>query len=256
MTTCKNCAHEFEGKYCSECGQKASTKRFSTRILFSQLIDKLLPVDRGILFTSWHLVTRPGKMLRDYLDGKRMNYTKPLQFLLFMVALSLIFFHRAEENFMKGFQAGVGDGNGAKWGQQLGALISENMTLLVVGMVPFTAWMARLFFRKSDVNYAEHTVVNSYLVAGSTLLGIPVMIVLDLLNMESLGEGAMSLYFLIYIGYFIWGYIGLFRERSPWNTGFKTLMAVSIGYLLYVVALMIVAVAGIVIYFLIFGKPK
>ncbi len=38
MTVCKNCALEFEGKYCPECGQKASTKRFTTRILLKDAI--------------------------------------------------------------------------------------------------------------------------------------------------------------------------------------------------------------------------
>ena len=82
MTNCKNCTLEFDSKYCPACGQKASTKRFSTRILFSQFLDKILPLDRGVIFTARRLLTHPGQMLREYLDGKRVGYTEPFQFLL------------------------------------------------------------------------------------------------------------------------------------------------------------------------------
>lgn len=258
MTTCKNCAKEFEGNYCPECGQKASTKRFSTKILFSELVDKVLPIDRGVLYTSWHMLTRPGQTLRDYLDGKRAKLTKPFQFLLIMVALSLIFF--SQDEFKQGMQAGYSSTGNPKsetakaFSQQSMQWITDNMTALIVGIIPFMALVAHWFFRKRDLNLAEHVVVSCYLVAGSTLVGMPIMLALRLMGQNAFSPSMSSLFGLIYIAFGIWGYVSLFKGYKAWNTGFKAALVILLGYLLYFVVMIVLLVILILCYILLFGK--
>lgn len=103
MTTCKNCGTEFEGKYCPRCGQKASTRRIVTRDLFTDLIKKLIPWDKGFLFTLRRLMTSPGRMVRDYLDGHRVDYSKPLSFLFLVTAIVLFAFD--QDLFMRSMES-------------------------------------------------------------------------------------------------------------------------------------------------------
>ena len=264
MTDCKNCATAFEGNYCPECGQKASTKRFSTKILFSELIDKLLPIDRGILYSSWLMLTRPGSTIRDYLNGKRAKLTKPFQFLLIMVAISLIFF--SKEDFSKGMQAGMqvtsSDPEKARstaaqaFSQQWMQWISDNMTALIVGIIPFMALVARWFFRKRDLNLAEHVVVGCYLVGGSTLAGLPIMLAFRLMGKNAYSPEMSGFFGLIYVAFCAWGYISLFKEYKAWNTGFKALLVVILGYFLYILVMMIVLFAFVMVYIGFFEKGQ
>lgn len=259
MTTCKNCTSEFEGNYCSTCGQKASTKRFSTKILLSELIDKIFPLDRGVLFTARQLLTRPGLMLREYLDGKRAAFTKPIQFLLVMVAISLIFF--TPDELQQGFQQGFYNNNSdqaakEELGKKMSQWISANMTALIVGIIPFMALVARWVFRKRPVNYAEHFVVNCYLIGGSTLMGMPLMLFSKLTGQNTYGPLMSSLYGCVYLGYCTWGYIGLFKGYNAWNTGIKGGLVVILGYLLYILVAMIIGVIAVLVYFSIVGIPK
>jgi hypothetical protein len=258
MTTCKNCSQTFEGNYCPQCGQKASTKRFSTRILFSELIDKIFPLDRGVLFTARHLLTRPGAMLRDYLDGKRAHFTKPIQFLLVMVAISLIFFSSdaMQQGFQDGFSNGSNDAAKNEFSQKMGQWISANMTALIVGILPFMALVARWFFRKRGINYAEHFVVSCYLIGGSTLMGMPFMLVAKVSGLNIYSPKLSFLFGLIYVFYCVWGYISLFKTHSAWSTGLKGILVVLLGYLLYIFVAMVLGVLAALAYFSITGMPQ
>lgn len=260
MTVCKNCAFEFEGKYCSACGQKASTKRFSTRILFSQLMDKLLPLDRGVLHTAWHVLRKPGKMLRGYLAGKRVGYTKPLQFLFIVMAISLLFFSMDE--FKKGMAKGMGDATAQAppnaealaIQQKMGDFITDHMTLLMLGMLPFLALVSRWFYRKHDVNYAEQFVLNSYLLAGCTIISMPFILALRLMNESSFSGYAMGLFMLFYVGYYAWAHISFYRERNRILNGLKGVFTFLLSYLLYILFAGIAGMIAVACYMLLFHK--
>lgn len=259
MMTCKNCSQTFEGKFCPECGQKASTKRFSSKILFSELIDKIFPLDRGVLFTAWHLITRPGAMLRDYLDGKRAHFTKPIQFLLVMVAISLIFLSPDEfqQGFQKGYNSTASGGAQDEFSQKIGQWITSNMTALIVGIIPFMALAARWFFRKRGINYAEHFVVNCYLIGGSTLMGMPLLLITKIMGQNPYSPMMSSVFGLVYILYCIWGYVGLFKTYNAWNTGIKGVFVVLLGYVLYVLVAGFLGIIVLLAYFSITGtSPK
>ena len=89
-TICKNCEAEYQGRFCPNCGQKAKTKRITFRQVMSDLRDQFWHFDKGFLFTIIALVKQPGHTIRDYLAGKRVNYVKPMKYLFWMAAVSII----------------------------------------------------------------------------------------------------------------------------------------------------------------------
>lgn len=90
---CKNCGieNDVNAKYCSECGQSLSVGRLQTKEFFAEIMSGLLRLNRGMLYTSWNLLIHPWKVIRDYIHGKRISYTPPVNLLiLLMFILALL----------------------------------------------------------------------------------------------------------------------------------------------------------------------
>src|SRR5881398_3548256 len=91
MSNCKNCGHVLNDKYCPHCGQSALTERFTGKHLLHEFIHGFYHVDHGIIYTTKALFLNPGKMLKDYLHGKRKDHFNPFTFILIISALLTIF---------------------------------------------------------------------------------------------------------------------------------------------------------------------
>lgn len=83
--TCKNCGMHFTGNFCPYCGQKSNTRRLTFLNMIEDAFALLTNLDNGILRTITELFWRPGYMIRDYIQGKRKGYMKPLS-LLFCIS--------------------------------------------------------------------------------------------------------------------------------------------------------------------------
>lgn len=83
---CLNCNNEFEGDYCPHCGQSAATRRFTIKNALTSTLEVWGMGNRSMPRTLWHLMTRPGNMIGDYLDGKRIPFFPPVK-MLFVLCL-------------------------------------------------------------------------------------------------------------------------------------------------------------------------
>lgn len=88
---CRNCDHplDLDDKYCSNCGQINSLKKLSLRDLFDEFFGNLVNYDSKLRQTLKALLLKPGKITREYIDGKYASYTNPFRFLL---SLCIIYF--------------------------------------------------------------------------------------------------------------------------------------------------------------------
>ncbi|WBL26525.1 DUF3667 domain-containing protein [Zunongwangia sp. HGR-M22] len=88
---CLNCGKtlEKEQKYCPECGQLNSTKKLALGDFFSEFFSGLFAYDSRFIRTMKILLFKPGKISKDYIEGKRMRYVNPYRFFL---TTSIIFF--------------------------------------------------------------------------------------------------------------------------------------------------------------------
>lgn len=89
--TCKNCENPIpeSGKFCPVCGQ--SVKEFSRPWLEAgrELVSELFDVDGRMLVSLRLLLTRPGFLSHEYINGRRTSYTSPVRMYL---VISLGFF--------------------------------------------------------------------------------------------------------------------------------------------------------------------
>ena len=91
-TKCLNCGTEFEGNFCPNCGQRADTKRFTIRFIFTNLLQAILSNDGGVWITLKSLFTRPGAMMVDILNGKRKSYFSPFPMLFLTLSMYVVIF--------------------------------------------------------------------------------------------------------------------------------------------------------------------
>ena len=88
---CANCGSTAVGRYCAECGQAAPTSSdYSFRAHAAEFFEQLTNLDGKIVRTLRTLLTRPGLLTADHLDGRRARYLRPLQ--LFILVNVLLFF--------------------------------------------------------------------------------------------------------------------------------------------------------------------
>ncbi|MFY0602846.1 MAG: DUF3667 domain-containing protein [Flavobacteriaceae bacterium] len=88
---CYNCGHPFSGheKFCPDCGQKNKRKKITFKSFLAEVFNGFISWDAKFWKTLIPLLTKPGKVSRDFIDGKRARYSNPFQFYL---TVSIVFF--------------------------------------------------------------------------------------------------------------------------------------------------------------------
>ncbi|WP_229445499.1 DUF3667 domain-containing protein [Massilia sp. Leaf139] len=86
---CPNCATRIAGKFCQGCGQPAHLHVPSAREFLHEFIAHYVAVEGKLWKSLGLLLFRPGRLTRDYIEGKRARYVEPLRLYL---SFSIIFF--------------------------------------------------------------------------------------------------------------------------------------------------------------------
>ena len=91
---CLNCGHplDISDKYCPNCSQANSTKKLTLKDFFDEFFSGLINYDSKLLKTLSALLLRPGRISKDYVNGKRVSYTNPFRFLLSLAFLYFLMF--------------------------------------------------------------------------------------------------------------------------------------------------------------------
>jgi hypothetical protein len=90
MLVCKSCKNVFSGNYCNECGEKVlkpADRSFKT--FLSNILIAITFADSKMIKTLWLVISKPGFISKEFSEGRRVNYLKPIS--LFFV-LNLIYF--------------------------------------------------------------------------------------------------------------------------------------------------------------------
>ena len=82
--TCANCGTALTGRYCAQCGQPAHVHR-SLLHMFEELLHGIFHFETKAWRTLPLLMFRPGRLTREYIDGKRARYVGPLPLFMFMM---------------------------------------------------------------------------------------------------------------------------------------------------------------------------
>lgn len=96
---CVNCGTHYRGNFCPACGQAAATGRLAVKDMLRSIFATLVAGDNVFFRTAAALLLRPGYMVRDYLYGRRARYFKPVQMLVRLVAVFVLFSYLFDRDY-------------------------------------------------------------------------------------------------------------------------------------------------------------
>ncbi len=206
---CLNCNSNIENKFCSTCGQKTSTHRFSLQHFFvHDFVHGVFHFDKGFPYTIKELFTRPGHSIREFIEGKRINHFNYFAFILVIIAISHYmgsFSHVNKHELYGSSYAGFQK------------VVKEYYKIVALAGIPLFALSSYLLFRRSKQNYTEHLVLNIYRLSAYLIMsGIFTLISLFYTNVSGLQILNRGLAFseVIYSSWFFYQYFSVFGYKK------------------------------------------
>ena len=219
--TCQNCDHEFTGRYCNQCGQRADTHKINWHYIWHEIPHSVWHLDSGILFTLRELITRPGYTIRDFLDGKRVKHYRPLALLLILGAILVFASHSLNVSFIESGQKAMGTSTPANaskgfatFQQNLNQFIEKNQTIISIAMIPLYAFWFWLLFRRRGYNYPEMLVTQTFIANFNFMASLIIVLLVWVLGGSvSAYRLALSLSVIVTVAYNAWVYMKLFKGK-------------------------------------------
>lgn len=176
---CLNCSQPLDQQaaYCPACGQKTAIHRISFHELWHDVVHYFTHADKGIFHLFFQLAKQPGVAAREYIQGKRSKYFKPLNFWLIVAGL-LVFvtgiFYKPNDKRSQAMEQAAQRIQDPVKKQQLLAMATRTRTVSkitgkysnVINMIatPLLTVFFWLIYSKGKYNYTEHLVANMYFV--------------------------------------------------------------------------------------------
>lgn len=182
VSLCKNCSHTFEGNFCSNCGQKTTTKRLDWQYVYDELKYTFLHVNNGLLFTAKQLYIRPGVMVREFIEGKRVKHYKPILMVFVLAGIMGLALHYLKlEKLVSNYNSGNPEVTAKtfRW-------ISSHYTIVELLLLPIISLASWITYRKWGYNYIENVIINSFATSQRLLFSIATFPILYLLQDKSL----------------------------------------------------------------------
>lgn len=251
---CANCDRAIAGpdqKFCPACGQPTPAHRIDWHFLGHELEHSVLHMDRGILYSLKELMLRPGRFMRDYIDGRRGHQAKPLLMLMVMAAVVVILSKYlagvgvVDSAVMAGASAATEGGAGMpvdkalldKTTRMAADLMNQYFAAFTLLLLPLEAAAFRLaFHRAGNLNYPEWLVITALLTV-QTFVFWAVLLVLHRWIPQ---PEAWAL--LLSMAYAIFSLVQFFQGYPRWKSVLRTLLGLAIFMVMNMVVGQVVAI--------------
>ena len=232
MEKCLNCGTELIGNYCHNCGQQKLTPGISVKNSFDEYFYKSIYWESSFSYTVRDLFLAPGIFVRNFINGKRKDYVKPVGFFLMTVSFFILMFHFFSEghfSYMK--TTFIGEDTPEMIDTNISTndfrqLLISRMNYLLFLLPPILALLHTLVFRNKDVGYGERLAFYLY------ILGFGALINVIFLPLSLLTPVMWTLRFLPLTVYYVYAVVQ-FSKSSIVPGIFKSLIVLVVGNLLY-----------------------
>ncbi len=149
---CLNCESTIPAtaRFCPHCSQRTDTARLSFTDMTRDLMHAFVNVERGPLMFAWALLTRPGGIAREYVEGRRRRYYGPFATLAVLVGLAALALQ------LSGFQVLSQEVVGPA------TLLQKHFNLVLLAQLPLLGGACALIFRDARLTLPEHMVLVAY----------------------------------------------------------------------------------------------
>jgi len=214
MEICKNCGKPIEHDYCGYCGQEADIERITFTYLWHDLFHFFTHIEKGFVYTTIRMLVSPGKVVIEYVDGKRKKYQTPISYFLIWTSIFILTLYL----FVKTFgEKSVIDYNNY-FGPGLDTTFAiSNLSLMLAIIVPIQALHLFLVIMRPKYNYFESLVMAVYAVGTIICLQF-VFALLSLLMFSFLHHPVDLRYSDIFkVGFLFWYTWSVLRNMSVKN---------------------------------------
>jgi hypothetical protein len=227
-TNCLNCNSPLLTDYCGDCGQQKA-QRISFSLLLKIMQRGIIEFKSPLMFTFLGLLINPGKVYREYLDGRRVTYFNPIRYSFWLLTFSLVFatfFGASIINYDMFVTSTDGTGLPIPTEKILQRIDSFVIYITFFNAIICAAFL-KLFFRKEKYNITELYIPCLLNLSQMFLVALALILLgyLDTLY-------GQLFYFISYSIYFIWGISHLFNQRT-WLTYVKVLFSGALSFLLF-----------------------
>lgn len=197
QSQCLNCEQDVSGNYCTHCGQKKSTHRFTLNHVFTHdVIHGFTHMDKGILFTAKELFVRPGYSIREYIEGKRASHFNYVTMLLLLIATQVFIqvtgnYHMAD--ILPAAPSGIIG--------EIQLITQKYAKPLYLISILIASVGTYIVFGRTRQNFAEHLVMNVYRECGALMItctALLIIVVAPTRTMAQLTQGLEGVAMYIY----------------------------------------------------------
>ncbi|MEL6655923.1 MAG: DUF3667 domain-containing protein [Bacteroidota bacterium] len=223
---------------------EAKIERVTTKTMFKSLL-AILNLEKGIFYTAWEMIKSPGNAMRRYLFEDRTKFIEPLKFLVLTLPIYIFLSIKVYpagslfDSMEQGFRMSAGEDMPEEQIAQAKLLLQylkDYSNFLLLLTIPISSIWTYLLFRKYRLTFGEHLVLNAFLYAFLTLLGI-ILMPLGAYSIETLNYLIMLLNFG-YMAYFVKDFFRKSWGSSLWNSLVLTVLSFitsSLGLMIIVI---------------------
>lgn len=89
----------MQDHYCSHCGEKALVERITFQFIRDEVLYFFTHLKKGFLFTTLSMIVRPGRTVKNYIEGKRKPYQPPVSYVLIWIAAYILLLYWIQKMF-------------------------------------------------------------------------------------------------------------------------------------------------------------
>ena len=203
----------MSGSFCSHCGQKTKTERITYYYLVQEIFHFFTHIERGFLFTSLQMIFHPGKVITDYLGGKRKSYQPPVSYFLIWITIFIL--------TLLGIEKAFGENAVVNYQEYFGPAATtrfaiSHLSIVLTIIIPFQSLYLYRLITKGRYNYFEAMVAIVYAL-GTVILFQFVFSILALLyygiTSNALGLQTSDVFKVIYLSWFALDFTKRFNIR-------------------------------------------
>lgn len=260
-TSCKNCGSENISNYCSNCGQKVYTKRFTLGAFLNVFLDAF-NIEKGFFHTVILLFIKPGVVINEYIHGKTKSYFNPLKYIIIvggifafvMIKTNIIdtnydkgndLIFNSSEQFQQSYEEYKKDQEAVQANENFLAEFKNYMHLVPIVVIPFFSLISLWFYRSRNLFYGEFLIMNSYIFAQTFIITIILLIPLAYLI------PVIFNYFPLVSAFTTFAYLAFVLKKtfqeSPLRSVIKAFFIYLFGMILFFIFIAVLSIlAGIV----------
>lgn len=177
--------------------------------IFENVLSNTFQMDRGLFRTLFELFSRPGHMVREFIEGKRRRHINYLALILILVTAGYIINSYTQISFAEIMNAN--NDPDKDYIKDIDSFANKFPRLFMLIILPVNAFVSWLIFRKAKLYFGEHLVLNTFKLSGEYVIALPLTIVACFTSDIALLRNIYLVIVLLTFAYDIWFLTQFFR---------------------------------------------